>query len=585
MGHRWDRASSGAQAWAVRRRPSTALSSRTGLRRVLAAYCPLRLRRVLHLARGHPVGVRRGRRLPRRLRRAGPAAPRGAARRRRSPASATGCRAARRWCWRTAWSACHVRRDDARAAARAPVPVVIAAPRPATTAIAVVRPIHFAALPQLAATPGRARVGATRCRRWPTGRSASSVRWRRASSSRCSATGRCSRIATLLACVAAALCLGLRAASRPWSTRGRGRRTAGGARGDPHALGRLGVARAAARAHGRLRADRRARRPRRRPTPSDVLGLEATGAGLLIGSLGIGGLVGAVAGASLSRGRRLAPVIVTAGWSRVSPSRRWPSLGALTPAWSCWPWRARRARHARVGADAAPARHRRPGARAGVRDPGEHHAARDGARARSSPVAHRLVLAARRLRPARVSAAPPRRSERGRCSIRRLDARAVYRPLETALLRGVPFLSVLPEYDIERLAKNARWYVVLPGTVVIRQGDTGRQFYVVAEGELAVTVDGVRRPVTLGPGAGFGEIALLHAVPAPRRSRRSRPARLLVVEAATSSPPSPAAPTATRSPPRSPPSTSSRDRRRPRAVVGRRIRARGSAVHEARVAP
>ena len=124
--------------------------------------------------------------------------------------------------------------------------------------------------------------------------------------------------------------------------------------------------------------------------------------------------------------------------------------------------------------------------------------------------------------------------------IRRLDTRSVYRPEETELLRGVPFLSVVPEYDLARLAKNARWDVVLAGTEVIRQGAKGRQFYVVAEGELAVTVDGVRRPCLLGRGAGFGEIALLHEDTVPRGPRRSRQRRRRGCSSwrpATSSPP------------------------------------------------
>jgi hypothetical protein len=114
--------------------------------------------------------------------------------------------------------------------------------------------------------------------------------------------------------------------------------------------------------------------------------------------------------------------------------------------------------------------------------------------------------------------------------IRRLDARAAYRPQETALLRAVPFLTVLPEYDIERLAKNSHWDVVLPGAVVVAQGDVGRAFYVVAEGEFSVTVDGERRPFTLGAGAGFGEIALLHAVPRTATITALTAGRLLVVD-------------------------------------------------------
>ena len=45
------------------------------------------------------------------------------------------------------------------------------------------------------------------------------------------------------------------------------------------------------------------------------------------------------------------------------------------------------------------------------------------------------------------------------------------------------------------------------------QGAPGDRFYVVADGRFSVTVDAVRRPGALEAGSGFGEIALLHAVP------------------------------------------------------------------------
>lgn len=96
--------------------------------------------------------------------------------------------------------------------------------------------------------------------------------------------------------------------------------------------------------------------------------------------------------------------------------------------------------------------------------------------------------------------------------IRRLDARAVLRPHESALLRSIPFLDALPTYELEQLSRRAEWIDVAPGEVVIRQGDVGDRFYVIAEGEFVVTVDGSRRPGLLGPGVGFGEVALLHSV-------------------------------------------------------------------------
>jgi CRP-like cAMP-binding protein len=114
--------------------------------------------------------------------------------------------------------------------------------------------------------------------------------------------------------------------------------------------------------------------------------------------------------------------------------------------------------------------------------------------------------------------------------VRRLDARAVLHPEELALLRGVPFLSVLPEYELERLAQRARWELAPAGTVVIRQGDDGDAFYVTAEGELRVDVDGFRADHVIMAGFGFGEIALLRSVVRTATITALTDARLLVID-------------------------------------------------------
>jgi CRP-like cAMP-binding protein len=49
------------------------------------------------------------------------------------------------------------------------------------------------------------------------------------------------------------------------------------------------------------------------------------------------------------------------------------------------------------------------------------------------------------------------------------------------------------------------------GSVIVKQGDAGDRFYLVAEGELEVTQDGTTIG-QLGPGDYFGEIALLRDV-------------------------------------------------------------------------
>ncbi len=96
--------------------------------------------------------------------------------------------------------------------------------------------------------------------------------------------------------------------------------------------------------------------------------------------------------------------------------------------------------------------------------------------------------------------------------LRAIDAKARVPERELALLRGVPFLSVLPGAGLEELALRLKPLTAAAGKPVIVQGDPGDRFYVIEAGEAAVTVDGEPAP-ELGPGDFFGEIALLRDVP------------------------------------------------------------------------
>jgi CRP-like cAMP-binding protein len=77
------------------------------------------------------------------------------------------------------------------------------------------------------------------------------------------------------------------------------------------------------------------------------------------------------------------------------------------------------------------------------------------------------------------------------------------------VLATVPLLAGLDRKQRERLARDFNERNLSAGTVVVRQGDEhGMGFFVVAEGELTVTVDG-KDVGRLGPGSYFGEIALV----------------------------------------------------------------------------
>jgi hypothetical protein len=113
--------------------------------------------------------------------------------------------------------------------------------------------------------------------------------------------------------------------------------------------------------------------------------------------------------------------------------------------------------------------------------------------------------------------------------VRRLDARATYRPQEKALLRTVPFFSVLPEYELERMAAHARWVSVREGSEVVRQFAEGHEFYVIESGRYSVTIDGVVKDHVLESPGSFGEIALLQAIRRTASIAAVTPGNLLVV--------------------------------------------------------
>jgi MFS family permease len=92
------------------------------------------------------------------------------------------------------------------------------------------------------------------------------------------------------------------------------------------------------------------------------------------------------------------------------------------------------------------------------------------------------------------------------------DADAVIPERELALLRGVPILSPLPMTILEQVAGDAVPVAYADGETIIRQGDAGNCFYILATGRADVLADGASR-AGMGPGDSFGEIALLRNVP------------------------------------------------------------------------
>ncbi|MGZ6256791.1 MAG: MFS transporter [Candidatus Limnocylindria bacterium] len=96
--------------------------------------------------------------------------------------------------------------------------------------------------------------------------------------------------------------------------------------------------------------------------------------------------------------------------------------------------------------------------------------------------------------------------------VARADADAVIPERELAILRGVPMLAPLPMTILEQVAGDLATRSYQDGELIIRQGEVGDRFYILASGRAEALSDG--GPLrTMGPGDSFGEIALLRHVP------------------------------------------------------------------------
>lgn len=91
--------------------------------------------------------------------------------------------------------------------------------------------------------------------------------------------------------------------------------------------------------------------------------------------------------------------------------------------------------------------------------------------------------------------------------------RSLELPIEQiSLLRRLPLFARVPAPSVEAAARRLVRFVVPRNAIIFREGDSGDRFYVVASGTVDISQHGAQVR-TIGPGAPFGEIALLRSVP------------------------------------------------------------------------
>ena len=96
------------------------------------------------------------------------------------------------------------------------------------------------------------------------------------------------------------------------------------------------------------------------------------------------------------------------------------------------------------------------------------------------------------------------------------------------LISKVPLFERLSKRDLERIAGVADEIDLNEGKELTREGEPGREFFVLLEGTAAVTQGG-EQVNELAPGDFFGEIALISDGPRTATVTATTPVRTLVV--------------------------------------------------------
>ena len=96
------------------------------------------------------------------------------------------------------------------------------------------------------------------------------------------------------------------------------------------------------------------------------------------------------------------------------------------------------------------------------------------------------------------------------------------------LIKGVPLFASASKQELAEIASIADEIDLREGKVLITEGDTGREFFVLIEGSAEVARGG-KKVASIGPGDFFGEIALISKVPRNATITTTSPVRALVI--------------------------------------------------------
>jgi CRP/FNR family transcriptional regulator, cyclic AMP receptor protein len=112
----------------------------------------------------------------------------------------------------------------------------------------------------------------------------------------------------------------------------------------------------------------------------------------------------------------------------------------------------------------------------------------------------------------------------------RRPARRRARDPKVERLAHVQLFSACSKRDLARIAALTEEIEAVSGRVLMRQGEVGREAFVIAEGRAKATIRG-KGSTRLGPGECFGEMALLHEAPRSATVTAESDMRLFVLGA------------------------------------------------------
>ncbi len=96
------------------------------------------------------------------------------------------------------------------------------------------------------------------------------------------------------------------------------------------------------------------------------------------------------------------------------------------------------------------------------------------------------------------------------------------------VLKKVPLFQNLSKRDLDTIARIADEVESKPGEVLIRQGEPGREFILIADGKVRIERNG-KVLAHLGPGEFIGEMALLDGQPRSASAITEEPSSILVI--------------------------------------------------------